>query len=238
MCELSDARLEPYPAVYHHLGRLKLGDNWQLSGTLQSIRQLRADSVLPFFYFWGVFKLEDAMISLKTFSKSELARRVADIAMLEGEFLLRSGKISHRYFDKYRFEGDPLLLKPLAQAMSSLLPSDTEIIAGLELGGIPLVTAISLETGLPAAFVRKAAKTYGTCRAIEGQDIAGKKVTFIEDVISTGGAVTEAYQLAVQEGADVLAVVCAIWRGERQLTIQGVPTLPVHPVFLHAELER
>ncbi|WP_217356586.1 hypothetical protein [Ruegeria atlantica] len=101
-----------------------------------------------------------------------------------------------------------------------------------------MATAISLETGLPAAFVRKAAKTYGTCRAIEGQDIAGKKVTFIEDVISTGGAVADAHQLAVQEGADVLAVVCAIWRGESVPTIQGVPTLAVHPVFLRAELER
>ncbi len=177
-------------------------------------------------------------MSLTTLSKSELAHRVADIATLEGEFLLRSGKISNRYFDKYRFEGDPLLLKPLAQAMTSLLPSNTEIVAGLELGGIPLVTAISLETGLPAAFVRKAAKTYGTCRAIEGQDIAGKKVTFIEDVISTGGAVADAHQLATQEGADVLAVVCAIWRGESELKIQDVPTLAVYPLFFRADLER
>lgn len=137
-------------------------------------------------------------------SKSELARRIADISTLEGEFLLRSGQISNLYFDKYRFEGDPLLLKPLAQAMTSLLPSDTEILAGLELGGVPLVTAISLETGLPAAFVRKAAKTYGTCRAIEGQDIAGRKVTFIEDVISTGGAVADAHQLAVLEARTFL----------------------------------
>jgi orotate phosphoribosyltransferase len=173
-----------------------------------------------------------------TLPLSDLARRVAEVATLEGEFLLRSGQKSYRYFDKYRFEGDPLLLKPLAHAMSSLLPSGTEIIAGLELGGIPLVTAISLETGLPAAFVRKKAKTYGTCRAIEGQDIAGKKVTFIEDIITTGGAVADAHQLAVQEGADVLAVVCAIWRGEGEPRIQRVPALPVHPVFIRADLER
>ncbi|MGJ8561856.1 MAG: orotate phosphoribosyltransferase [Litorimonas sp.] len=171
-------------------------------------------------------------------SKSELARRIADISTLEGEFLLRSGQISNLYFDKYRFEGDPLLLKPLAQAMTSLLPSDTEILAGLELGGVPLVTAISLETGLPAAFVRKAAKTYGTCRAIEGQDIAGRKVTFIEDVISTGGAVADAHQLAVLEGADVLAVVCAIWRGDGEPAIGGIPELAVHPVFRRADLEK
>ena len=171
-------------------------------------------------------------------SLSDLARRVAEVATLEGEFLLRSGQTSQRYFDKYRFEGDPFVLKPLAHAMSALLPTETEIIAGLEMGGIPLVTAISLETGLPAAFVRKEAKTYGTCRAIEGQDIAGRKVTFIEDVITTGGAVVDAHQLAVDEGGDVLAVICAIWRGEGGPKIRGLPALPVRPLFRRADLER
>ncbi|MGX7874240.1 orotate phosphoribosyltransferase [Mesorhizobium sp. ORM6] len=169
---------------------------------------------------------------------SDLARRIAAVSTLEGAFVLRSGQVSHRYFDKYRFEGSPVLLRPLARAMTDLLPAGTEIIAGLELGGIPLVTAISIETGLPAAFVRKEAKTYGTCRAIEGQDIAGRKVTFIEDVITTGGAVADAHQLAVKEGADVLAVVCAIWRGEGAPSIQGVSALPVLPVFTRADLER
>ncbi|MGX7873707.1 orotate phosphoribosyltransferase [Mesorhizobium sp. ORM6] len=171
-------------------------------------------------------------------SLSDLARRIAAVSTLEGAFVLRSGQVSHRYFDKYRFEGSPVLLRSLARAMTDLLPAGTEIIAGLELGGIPLVTAISIETGLPAAFVRKEAKTYGTCRAIEGQDIAGRKVTFIEDVITTGGAVADAHQLAVKEGADVLAVVCAIWRGEGAPRIQGVSALPVLPVFTRADLER
>ncbi|WP_371169650.1 orotate phosphoribosyltransferase [Aliiroseovarius sp. 2305UL8-7] len=170
-------------------------------------------------------------------SRSDLARRLAKAATLEGEFLLRSGQVSNLYFDKYRFEGNPSLLKPLAHAMCALLPPETEIIAGLELGGVPLVTAMALETGLPAAFVRKEAKTYGTCRAIEGQDIAGKRVTFIEDVISTGGAVADAHQLAMQEGADVLAVICAIWRGEGEPSIKDVPSLAVHPVFTRSDLE-
>ncbi len=170
-------------------------------------------------------------------SHQNLARRIAAKATLQGEFLLRSGQTSHTYFDKYRFEGDPQLLKPLAEAMSVLLPSDTDIIAGLELGGVPLVTALSLHTGLPAAFIRKEAKTYGTCRAIEGQDVSGRKITFIEDVITTGSAVADAHLLAVNEGADVLAVVCAIWRGEGEPGIKGVPGLPVHPVFTRADLE-
>ncbi len=170
-------------------------------------------------------------------SHAELARQIADIATLEGSFTLRSGQVSSRYFDKYRFEGDPKLLQPLAKEMAKLLPEGTEIIAGLELGGVPLVTALSIETGLPAAFIRKEAKTYGTCRAIEGQDVAGKKVTFIEDVITTGGAVADAYGLAKQEDANVLGVICAIWRGEGDPAIANAPTLPVYPVFTRADLE-
>lgn len=170
-------------------------------------------------------------------SKDVLAKQIADIATLTGEFTLRSGQVAQIYFDKYRFEGKPDLLRPLAREMAGLIPPDTEIIAGLELGGVPLATAISLETGLPAAFVRKEAKTYGTCRAIEGQDVAGRKVTFIEDVITTGGAVSDAYDLAAGEGANVLAVVCAIWRGAGDPHIAKTPHLQVLPVFTRADLE-
>lgn len=171
-------------------------------------------------------------------SSRELVKQISAAASLEGQFTLRSGQTSRKYFDKYRFEGNPELLKPLALAMADLIPTETEIIAGLELGGVPLVTAISLATGLPAAFVRKEAKTYGTCRAIEGQDVDGKKVTFIEDVITTGGAVSDAFQLATEEGAQVLAVVCAIWRGNGHPQITNTPTLPVLPVFTREDLER
>lgn len=167
-----------------------------------------------------------------------LAKQIADIATLTGEFTLRSGQISHHYFDKYRFEGNPKILKPLAIEMAKLLPPQTEIIAGLELGGVPLVTAISLETGLPAAFIRKEAKTYGTCRAIEGQDVSGRNVTFIEDVITTGGAVSDAYALASAEGANVLAVVCAIWRGDGAPSIAKTPQLPVFPAFTQDDLQK
>ena len=174
----------------------------------------------------------------QTMPREELAKKMADIATLTGEFTLRSGQISNTYFDKYRFEGEPTLLRPLAQEMAKLLPEETEIIAGLELGGVPLVSALSLETGLPAAFIRKEAKTYGTCRAIEGQDISGKKVTFIEDVITTGGAVSDAYNMAAAEGAEILTVICAIWRGEGDPHIAKTPGLTVRPVFTRADLEQ
>lgn len=165
-----------------------------------------------------------------------LAKKIAEISTLTGEFTLRSGLVSNTYFDKYRFEAEPTLLRPLAQKMAALLPSDTEIVAGLELGGVPLATAISLETGLPAAFVRKEAKTYGTCQALEGQSCKGRKITFIEDIITTGGAVTDAYKLVTDDGADVLAVVCAIYRGEGAPNVKGVPSLEVRPAFTAADL--
>ena len=101
---------------------------------------------------------------------------------------------------------------------------------------VPLATAVSLETGLPAAFVRKEAKTYGTCQALEGQNCKGRKITFIEDIITTGGAVTDAYNLVTADDAEVLAVVCAIYRGEGAPNVKGVPSLEVRPAFTAADL--
>lgn len=158
------------------------------------------------------------------------------IARIHGTFTLRSGQVSNEYFDKYRFESDPALLRRIARRMLQLLPSDTQVLAGLELGGVPIATAMSLESGLPAAFIRKEAKSYGTCKAVEGLDIKGKKVTFIEDVITTGGAVVDAAKLVSAEGADILAVVCAIWRGKGEPSLPGLPDLPVFPALLASEL--
>jgi orotate phosphoribosyltransferase len=141
-----------------------------------------------------------------------LAARVNSIARLTGTFTLRSGQIATEYFDKYRFEADPVLLAEIAAALVPLLPADTEVLAGLELGGVPIATAISLHTGLPAAFVRKQAKTYGTAQLAEGADIAGKRVTVIEDVITTGGQVVISTGQLRDLGAIVDHVVCVIDR--------------------------
>jgi orotate phosphoribosyltransferase len=141
-----------------------------------------------------------------------LAHRVNTIARLTGTFTLRSGQIATEYFDKYRFEADPILLADIAAAMVPLLPSGTEVLAGLELGGVPIATAISLRTGIPAAFVRKEAKTYGTARLAEGAEIAGRQVTVIEDVITTGGQVVISTKQLRALGAIVNHVVCVIDR--------------------------
>ena len=156
-----------------------------------------------------------------------LALDIAEVATLNGTFLLRSGQTSSTYFDKYRFESNPDLLKRVAEKMILLLPAHGEILAGLELGGVPIATAMSLATGMPAAFVRKKAKNYGTCLAVEGSDVAGKRVIIIEDIITTGGAVAEAVKLVEAAGGDVVGIVCAIWRGDGAPRIDSLPALTV-----------
>jgi orotate phosphoribosyltransferase len=165
-----------------------------------------------------------------------LARDVNAIARLEGSFVLRSGQVATHYFDKYRFEADPALLRRVAERMLTLLPPGTEVLAGLELGGVPIATAMSLASGLPAVFVRKAPKTYGTRRAVEGGEVAGRKVVMVEDVITTGGAVADAAGLLRADGAELIAVVCAIWRGDGAPAIRSLPDVPVFPALTEAEL--
>src|SRR3954451_21773871 len=103
--------------------------------------------------------------------RDEVAGRIDAACRLTGEFRLRSGQVSTRYFDKYQFEGDPVLLAAVAEHLVPLIPEGTEVLAGLELGGVPVVTALSMAANLPAAFVRKEAKTYGTARLAEGAEI-------------------------------------------------------------------
>ena len=144
--------------------------------------------------------------------RSTLAARVGELCRLTGDFTLRSGQVSSTYFDKYLFEADPELLAAIAWHMAKLVPDTIEVVAGLELGGVPIATAISLATGLPAAFVRKEAKTYGTAKLAEGADVAGRHVLIIEDVITTGGqAAASAAQLR-ERGATVDIVLCVIDR--------------------------
>lgn len=158
----------------------------------------------------------------------DLAADIDTVCRIRGDFLLRSGLRTDEYFDKYRFEGDPVLLRRVAQHMAELLPEDTDVLGGLEMGGIPLATMVSSLTGLPTSFVRKEAKQYGTCRLAEGADVAGRTITLIEDVITTGGAVRNAAVALRQLDATVHTVVCAIDRsdaGSSSLAEVGLSTV-------------
>ncbi len=166
-----------------------------------------------------------------------LAADVDACCRLTGEFTLRSGQVAAEYFDKYLFESDPALLARVARAMVPLLPRETGLLGGLELGGIPIVTVLSSLTGQPALFVRKQAKQYGTCKLAEGPAVAGRRVTLVEDVITTGGAVRDAARALREAGAVVEVVVCAIDRSpadEQPLAADG---LEVRAVLTRADLD-
>ena len=138
---------------------------------------------------------------------------------------MRSGAVAHEYFDKYLFEADPVLLRRVVDRMVALVPAGTDMLGGLELGGVPLATILSSLTGIRALFVRKEAKTYGTRRLAEGGDPAGRQVLLVEDVITTGGAVLNAASALRELGATVTTVVCAIDRrapGQDRLTTHGI----------------
>ena len=166
-----------------------------------------------------------------------LAARVNSIARLTGTFTLRSGQVATEYFDKYRFEADPVLLADIAEAMVPLLPAGTEVLAGLELGGVPIATALSMRTGLPAAFVRKEAKTYGTARLAEGAEIGGKRVTVIEDVITTGGQVIISTTQLRALGAIVEHVVCVIDRSPDHGAAFAAEGLTMTSLLTRAQLD-
>jgi orotate phosphoribosyltransferase len=168
--------------------------------------------------------------------RDELARSIYRVSHLTGEFTLRSGTVSHEYFDKYRFESDPALLIAIAEAMNATVPEGVEALAGLELGGVPLATVLSQVTGLPALFVRKEAKTYGTCRLAEGGQIEGRRLLVVEDVVTSGGAILDAARELRALGAELDRVACVIDResgGRENLAEAG---LTLDALFTMTEL--
>jgi len=163
--------------------------------------------------------------------KKELAKEIYKKAHLTGDFLLRSGQKSNEYFDKYLFESDPILLIAIINEMKLLVPQNTELIAGLELGGIPLVTALAIETGMVSAFVRKKAKEYGTCKIAEGGTIFNKNICIIEDVVTTGGQIIESVKELRDRGAKIENVLCVIQRNPDATNILAKEGLCLKPIF-------
>ncbi len=170
--------------------------------------------------------------------RNELAVKIFEISHLTGTFKLRSGQVSNEYFDKYLFESPPELLAEIAAQMVELIPAGTELLAGLEMGGIPVATALSLRTGIPAVFVRKKAKEYGTSKLAEGGEIAGKKVCIVEDVVTTGGQISLSAADLRQLGAQVKDVLCVIRRDERAEENLRKEDLELLPLFTMEELTR
>ena len=173
--------------------------------------------------------------------KAELAAKIKAASYLTGGFVLRSGKTSSFYWDKYRFESDPTLLDAVVEEMRRLLPPIFDKLAGLEMGGIPLATALSLKTGKPCLFVRKTAKTYGTCNLVEGGFETGETVVVIEDVITVAGQVCSSVEQMRELGFKINDVVCVIDRqqgGKENLDKIGCSLVSVFTLEELARLTR
>lgn len=169
-------------------------------------------------------------------TRERLARRIRAESQLSGHFVLRSGATSDVYFDKYLFEADPPLLWDIAEAMAPLVPDDVDVLAGLELGGVPLATVLSQVTGRPARFVRKEAKPYGTMRLAEGGDIEGVRLLVIEDVVTSGGQVRASVADLRARGAIVEQVLCVIDREQGGADNLAADDLKLIALFTASEL--
>ena len=170
-------------------------------------------------------------------NKAELAICIRDVSYLTGHFILRSGKTSTFYWDKYRFESDPVLLGAVVDEMAKLIPESFDRLVGLELGGVPLATGLSLKTGKPCLYVRKSAKKYGTCNLVEGGFDPGDMCVVIEDVMTAGGQARASVRQMRELGLTVEDAVCVIDRQQGALENLREIGCSLRSVFTLSELE-
>jgi orotate phosphoribosyltransferase len=167
----------------------------------------------------------------------ELGRELVKASYLKGDFVLRSGKRSNRYFDKFLFETDPALLRRLGKLLAALVPKETQLLAAPELGAVLLGGAVSMESGLRLVLVRKEPKGYGTSKQIEGRFGPGDRVTVIEDVVTTGGDSLRSAQVLRDAGVEVIHLVVVLDRGEGGEENIRNAGIPYSPLFRIGDLE-
>ncbi len=162
-----------------------------------------------------------------------LAKRVKEVALLEGDFTLRSGKKSRFYFDKYLFETQPDILEAMGREIANRLPAGTARIAGPELGAVALAAAASLASKVPFFIVRNAKKDYGTSKTIEGKIAPGDHVVLVEDIVTTGGQVIEAIKNITEAGGIVIKVIVALDRleGGKENILTAAPHVAYEPIL-------
>ncbi len=169
----------------------------------------------------------------------ELGRALREAAYLEGDFVLRSGRRSRYYLDKYRFETLPELLRPLGEAIAAAVQKhepDAVRLAGPELGAVALAASASLASGLPFLIVRSKAKEYGTSKRIEGVFEPGELVCLVEDVVTVGGAALEAVEALRAEGLRVSTAIAVVDREEGGLDALARQAVRLRPLFLASQL--
>ena len=167
---------------------------------------------------------------------TDLAARVREAAVLEGDFLLRSGRRSRFYVDKYRFGTRPDLLAEIGDALAlriaAVEPGATRI-AAPEVGAIALAAAASLRSGLPFVIVRKAPKEYGTTKRLEGAFEPGERLVVVEDVVTSGGAAIDSVRALRDAGLVCETVICVVDREEG-----GAEAMAAEGITLHRLLDR
>jgi len=154
--------------------------------------------------------------------RRSLAQMIMNKAFLSGQFKLRSGRVSNLYIDKYAVFSHPQLLDTITRYMASLVPPSVQIIAGREMGTIPLSIMLSQHTGLECAFIRKEAKKYGTQRVVEGVDIKGKNVLVLENIATSGGEVMTTTRKLRALGAVVTHALVVVDQEEGGLELTGI----------------
>jgi orotate phosphoribosyltransferase len=172
-------------------------------------------------------------------SDDTLAEALVEHAYLEGDFLLRSGKRSRYYLDKYRFETRPELLRPIGERIAATVREhapDATRLAAPELGAVALAAAASLESGLPFLIVRKAAKEYGTANRLEGPYDDGECVCLVEDVVTSGGALLDSVEALRSAGLVVNTAVCVVDREEGGADALARHAVRLRPLFRAGEL--
>jgi orotate phosphoribosyltransferase len=172
-------------------------------------------------------------------TRDELGRALRDAAYLEGDFVLRSGRRSKYYLDKYRFETRPDLLRALGEQIAAAVREhepDAVRLAGPELGAVALAAAGSLSADLPFLIVRSAAKEYGTANRIEGVFEPGELVCLVEDVVTAGGAALEAVTALREAGLEVGTAVCVVDREEGGHDALARHAVRLRPLYKASEL--
>ena len=171
--------------------------------------------------------------------REDLGAALREHAYLEGDFVLRSGRRSNYYLDKYRFETRPELLSALGDYIAATVAEhepDAVRLAGPELGAVALAAAASMSSGLPFLIVRKAAKEYGTANRLEGAYEAGDRVVLIEDVVTSGGAAADAVRALRQAALECRTAICVIDREEGGVDALARLGVRLHPLFRAAEV--
>ncbi len=147
------------------------------------------------------------------FSKNKLKDLIKEKALTTGDFTLASGKKSSYYIDLKKAYTYSEVMNQIVEGMKEAVEDEKiDRIAGIELGGVPLATALSLKTGIPFIIIRKKAKGHGTGNRIEGELRGGDNVIVVEDIVTTGGSVISGIEVIREGGGKCSNVITVVDR--------------------------